>query len=261
MFVARGPKGFGSPPVQLELEKLPFAAGSIPRFISVEPAELTFPLFVQSVSFEQLLIQMRSVRRWFDTGNENNRTPGYFRITTPDDVATQMLCYYAGGLEGDMDNGGVNWGLYPITLIGPSSYWTDIAQIEVEYTQANIGTLEVVMNAGDFEAQPIWTIQGPAAAMTFENLTTGKSMSFAGAGGLTIPLGNTLTIDTRLASERTTIAVYDSNGVNRFPSVNANGSLWWLRRGANTIRISALDTSASTRFIIRYTQKYRGALR
>lgn len=266
VFVSRGTKGLGSPGVDLVMEKLPFAAGSLVRYTQTKPLEIDLPLVVRADSMAALIPQVRSVRSWFATGDENERDPGYLRVTSPDDVARQVACYYAGGLEGDLDVGGPPWAQYVVSLVAPDPYWTPTAATEVEYDATDIMTGSLpntlaVLNPGDVDAYPVWTISGPAADITITNQTSGKAFALTANGGLTLAAGDTLTVDTRPASQRTTRPITNADGFSLYDRVAAGGALWWLRPGTNTVTIYASGTSGATAFGLSYLPRYRGALR
>jgi len=266
VFVSRGSKGLGAPGVELVLEKLPFTAGSLVRYTQTRPLEIDLPLVVKAASMAALIPQVRSVRSWFDTGNEGERSPGYLRVTAPDDVERQVACYYAGGLEGDLAEGGPPWTRYVVSLVAPDPHWTPFDATEVEYDENDIYYLGApavlpVLNPGDFDAYPIWTITGPATDVTMRNATTGKSWALTGNGGLTLAAGDVLTVDTRPASQRTTRPITNADGFSLYDRVAAGGALWWLAPGTNNLTITASGTSGATVFGLSYLPRYRGALR
>lgn len=49
LFVSRGSRGLGAPPVELVLDKLPFSGGSILRYAQTRPLEIDLPLVARAV--------------------------------------------------------------------------------------------------------------------------------------------------------------------------------------------------------------------
>lgn len=262
LFVAKGATGLGAPPVEIVADKLPWAAGSIARYVQTKPAEIDLPIYVGASGIGGLIDATDDLRAWFDTGDERRQQYGYLRITRPsDDAVRQIACLYQGGLDGSMAEGSPSYTVVVVSLLAPDPYWTDITETQAVYTQANIGAALGVVNSGDVDAYPIWTITGPASNIVLTNQTTGKVLSLTANGGLTLLAGDTLTIDTRPSSQRTTLPIINQNGASFYNRVNAGGSLWWLNRGANTFTIAASGTSGATTFIVRWLPRYRGVLR
>lgn len=262
LFVSRGSKGLGSAPVELVLEKRPAARGSLLRYIQTRPVEIELPITVDETSFAALLTAVDGLRSWFRTGDERGGTPGALRITRPqDDAVRQITAYYAGGLEGDLDPGGPTSTTMVVSLTGADAGWTDIEETIESYLPADIGADLSVINTGDFDAYPIWTITGPATSIALTNTTTEKSLALTADGGLTLATGDILTIDTRPSDQRTTLAITDDEGTSFYSKVSAGSALWRLVPGQNHFTISASGTSGATTFELAWLPTYEGALR
>lgn len=267
LFVSRGARGLGSPPVELVTEKLPFAAGGLVRYTKTRPLEIDLPLYVGSDTFAGLIGAMDDLRDWFDTGSESSRTPGYLQITRPDDSVRQIACYYAGGLEGDLSEGGPTWAPVVVSLLAPDPYWTDPDDTEVVYDNTDLAFVEgappeqVLINPGQFDAYPVWTITGPASSIGINNATTGRGISLTANGGVTLGVGDSLTIDTRPASQRTALPVLDGDATSQFSKLTANSALWWLTPGENRFFIGVESIDTTTSVTLAYRPRYRGALR
>ena len=266
LFVSKGSLGLGAPPVQIADEKLPWAAGSIVRQQSVQPAKMTVPITVVKGSMAALVAAVDTLRDWFDTGNEASRTPGYFRVTREDDTVRQRLSYYAGGLEGNLQDGGPTHVTYAVDLVAPDPWPTDEADQSQTWSIADypwngsafVGPV-AVFNDGQLDAYPVWTVTGPAQGVALFNTTTGKSW---GWGGI-VPAGQSLTVDTRPASQRFTYPVtFTDSGASAYASIVSTSEMWWLVPGVNgmLISIGAL-TDANTRVQLDYRQRFRGGLR
>jgi hypothetical protein len=205
---------------------------------------------------------VEELRDWFDTGNERDRNPGYLRITRPhDDAVRQVACYYAGGLEGDLNTGAPTWAPLVVSLVAPDPYWTPTVPEERTYGPADMLDPLTILQDGDFDAYPIWTISGPAHTIVLSHQTSGKAIVVNANGGLTLLTGETLTIDTRPANQRTTLPVIDGNGVSRFDRVAAGSALFWLPPGVNHFTVYAEGVSGNTTFHLAWLPRYRGVLR
>lgn len=266
VFVSRGTSGLGTPGVELVLEKLPFTAGSLVRHVQTRPLEIDLPVVLDADSMTALIQLARTVRGWFDTGGEDGWSPGYLRVTAPDDVVRQVACHYAGGLEGNLDEGAPRWTQYVVSLIAPDPYWTPTSATELTYGQDDVMTGSLpntlpVLNPGDADAYPVWTIHGPASSIVVTNRTTGKNFQLTAGGGLTLTASDTLTVDTRPASQRTTRPIVNADNVSLYDRLAAGGSLWWLAQGTNNVTIQASGMSGDTSFGLSFLPRYRGVLR
>lgn len=260
MFVSRGTKGLGVPGVELRLEKLPQAAGSAHRYTATQPREIELPISVQAASFVGRLTAVESLRGWFRTGSERSRTPGYLRITRPhDDGVRQIACLYAGGLEGDMAAGSPSWEPLVVSLVAPDPTWTAVDETAVAYSTTDVGDDLSILNLGDFDAYPIWTIDGPASAITISNTTTGKAFALTANSGITLTASDTLIVDTRPPSQRTMDQV-TAAGFNLFNRLTPGSSLWWLVPGQNHFTITASGTTGATTITLAWLPRYEGAL-
>lgn len=261
LFVTRGSRGLGAPPVELVLEKLPFTGGSVHRHTQTRPLEIDLPLYVRAASLNALAVKVGNLRSWFYTGDEQTRSLGYLRVTRPDDEVRQIGCVYAGGLEGDLSEGAPEWAPSVISLVAPDPYWTDADPTEHLYDASDLGDTLAVINPGDVDAYPVWTVGGPASSISITNASVGKSWALTASGGVALAEGDTLTVDTRPAGQRTTHQVTGDSGASLFDRIAHGGALWWLRPGQNNFVISAVGTSASTTFGLSFLPRYRGVLR
>jgi hypothetical protein len=263
LFVSKGAVGMGRPAAELVLEKLPFAAGSVLRYARTDPLEINLPIFAQKMSMPLLLQAIETLREWFYTGDEQAATPVYLRVRRPQDNAErQIACYYAGGLEGNLGEGTPQHAAIVVSLIAPDPYWTDVEESELAYDQSDIGDTLSLINTGDADAYPVWTISGPASGITLTNLTTNKTLALTADGGLSLLATDTLTIDTRPSTQRDSLyQIYDQDGASYYSRVVHGGALWWLKPLQNNFRIDATGTSGDTSFGLRWLPRYRGALR
>lgn len=263
VFVPKGTKGLGTAKTELVLDKLPFAPGSILRYIKTQPLEINLPLVIHKPNILEAMIAAEQVRNWFYTGNERNKTPAYLRVTRPqDNTDRQIAVYYQGGLEGDLDEGSPVYIPYVISLIAPLPYWTDVEPIELSYDNTYLGDIITINNPGDFDGYPIITIGGPITNLVIANLTTGKQLSLTNNGGLTISASDFVSIDTRPAFIRNVLPITNQDGTSLYSYLSNDSSVeLWLQPGANQIRVSGTGGTSSTTISINYTPQYNGVLR
>lgn len=262
LFVSRGASGLGFPPAEPVLEKLPFSPGSVLRYTRTMPREIHLPIAVSGASMAAVMTAVETLASWIDDASETARRPAYLRITRPQDgTERQIACYRTGGLEGDLDHGGPTFAPLVLSLICPNPFFTDIGETEVVYDQSDTGTPLAVLNAGDAIAYPVWTINGPASAITLTNQTTGKALALTASGGLSLASGDALTIDTRPTDQREGLQVTNQDGLNLFNYIAAGSGLWWLEPGSNTFQIDLSGATSDTQITLSWLSRYRGVLR
>lgn len=260
LFVSRGSLGMGSPPVQITDEKLPFEGGSVPRHIATMPAKMTIPITVRAANMTALLAKIDDLRTWFDTGDEKQLRPGIYRITRADGSVRQRICLCEGGLEGDLTTGNPNETIVQVDLKAHGGWWTDGTDTTYTWTGASAWASPVgVINAGQLDAYPVWTIHGPGAGIVIQDNTTLEAW---GWNGVLAGISNSLTVDTRPSSQRDNpLQVYDQAGANRYNLFVATSKLWHLAPGTNSLSILMTGATGATVVSVAYRQRYRGALR
>lgn len=264
-----GERGLGLPGLELVDEKLPNSAGSALRHANTQPRDVELPLLLEASSSSALEQLLDSVYDWFATADETTRTPGYLRVTRTDGTQRQVACYYTGdGLVGDLssERAGATWQSVVINLRAPDPTTTDIEETVEVYGSADVGSELSVINPGTMDAYPVWTITGPASAITVRNTTTGKAFALTASGGLTLTAGDQVIVDTRPSGQRTTLQVVDQDGNGLFsklePTVDGNSaSLWRLVTGQNRFTIDMDDATGDTEIQLSYLPRYRGLLR
>jgi hypothetical protein len=251
-----GPRGLGLPDTRLAEEKLPYDRGTVVRHGMVEPRVIELPLHISSTSKAGLESLLDTVYGWFATADEQTRTPGYLRLTRFDATQRQIACYYLDGLGGDMapTKWGDTWVDVVVTLKCPDPHPTAIDSVTVPWASADWAGFNV-LNAGQVPAYPIWKITGPATSTAIFNTTGDPDVSFG--FGETIAGGTYVIIDTRPASQRPGLQVYDSLGVNRYAGLVVVGTLWPLLAGLNSLSFTSSSTTGDTAVELTYLPRYR----
>lgn len=263
LFVSKGATGLGDVDVDLATDKTPFAPGAQVRHIAVPPREMRLPIFAREDSIGDLVLVADAVRTWFATGDERRLTPGYYRVTRPDDSVRQIQCYRTGGLAGDLTQGGPTHLVYLVELLAPDPFPTDAEDTTHTYGQADLdGDELIIINDGELDAFPIWTIRGPWSSGTpsilVHSVTSDESFAFDFA------IGNHaegVIVDTRPPHARPTIGVRRfSDGLNLFPFLTQR-NLWWLAPGENRFELTVVGATSETTIELAYRRRYRGLLR
>lgn len=255
--------GWGARPFEFSLDPLP-RGGEDVRFIRPEAARITWPIHIWGSTYIEFTDRYRELRKAI-MSTVHLKTPGILRVRRPDGTAREIDVLYEDGFGGQ---GGENW-IYAnpvITFLAPDGYWRDTAPIEVwrEYAAANqsflspfpsvssgqvLGITEVV-NPGDTEAYPLWTVQGPMAALTATNHTTGHEfvLTFSLASN-----AESITITTDRPMVR------GPAGQNIVGSLNwPDAYLWSLLPGQNDVEFVVSGPSSGTRITLSYYPRYNG---
>lgn len=252
-------KGLGLPAPALSMDKLPFDSGFIDRHAAIPARVIEATILIKTASKSDLESYVDELYGWFLTATEQRRTPGYFRVRRLDGTYRQVACYYTGGLEGDLSPAvaGEDWRIVTLELTAPDP-WP--SQIEDTFRSYAIGPSAqfVVINSGQLDAYPRWTIPGPFISMTFANHTIERKWTL----NLTLPAGESVTVDTRPArrGQRTGPSVLDSNGIDQSEWLTAESDLWAFAPNDNSIDVALANGGITTTFDLAYLQRQRSLL-
>lgn len=263
LFVSRGSRGLGAVTSEIRPDKVPNDPGALIRHIATPERRIDLPVTIIEDGFSDLVTVADALRSWFNTGNERRQTPGYLRVTRPDDTVRQIKSFYTGGLEGDLSVGPPQSTTYVISLLCPDPFPREIADTVHTYTSAHVGVQQIIINQGDMEAYPIWKITGPASAITITRNTPTPSEYFALTqnGGVTLTAGQWVQIDAWPSHLRTNLPVLDQAGLSRYDRVDPPSSFFQLDPGENRFTIALSGATGATSIELRYLARYRGLLR
>lgn len=107
-----------------------------------------------------------------------------------------------------------------------------------------------ITNTGQQQAWPVWTIIGPASAVTVKNTTTGEQFVLA----VNLLPGETITIDTRPGRKNIT----NNAGQSVFP-ITGDSSLWALLAGVNVVSVTFSGATAATAVTARWRRRWLSA--
>lgn len=197
--------GLGAPPVEHITTPAP-DGGSIVDWTREKDRTILWPLRIMADTHMAYLEHWREV---VDLITQTRRLgPGKLRITRPDGSAREIPALYSSGLEGDPDDG--NWlrSTDVVNLLCPSPWWQATTATAIERYQApqpdylapypNISSGEILgqttlVNPGQADAWPVWTIRGPMTQVTATNNTRGETFTIT----YTLARGETITITSR----------------------------------------------------------------
>lgn len=258
--------GWGATPIELITD--PIARGGVEvRIPRIKERRLTWPLHVYGDTHVEFTARRRALMRAF-TMTSIRKRPGLLTVSRPDGDARCVEAWYEDGWGGNPGED-VRYANPVLTLFCPQGYWRSVEPEPVErvydegsgdsfldpYPTVSSGQLigdTVIDNAGDAEAWPVWTITGPATALTATNLTTGAEFILTYA----LDDGEVATIDTR--SHRP--LVRGPAGQSIVGSLNwPAAELWSLAPGANEVTFLVEGGGPGASIRITYYRQYESA--
>jgi hypothetical protein len=269
-----GARGRFAPPIKLVTDQISGVHGSRVRTVRADAANIVVPVLLSTAltnpdGFRTLVRQLASALNPL-------RGSGMLRSTvthTSGVVEVRlMVAYYVDGMnftEDDTTTG------YPSLLFqsdGPP-FWTDDADTSLLFTNqatsytwfpiggapwaplvlnaSSIFATATVVNTGDAEAWPVWTITGPVSGLIqFDNLTTAKSLwlDYAIGSGQT-----NVVLNTRPGLKSAT------QGATSLYGYLTSWDMWPLAPGSNNIQITVPGATASTRVQCAYLRAFLAA--
>jgi hypothetical protein len=271
--VGWGRTGLWGVPTKIVSQQVPLLDGARFKFVEIDPNRPKIPLLITGGAGggEATLAQNR--RALFQLLNPK-RGIGTLRSYAADGVIRDLPCYYSGGLDSHVEDGGARgtgWAIVGLEFDALQPYWQDKDAFTSVYTPgaasnffgtffplhispAGVSSSFSLTNTGDAECWPVWTINGPGSAITLTNNTTGKSIALTANGGITLIAGQSVTIDTRPLFK----TVKDQSGTSQFGKMTTASALWSLIIGLNNISLSMTGTGAASSIQLQYRQLYTG---
>jgi hypothetical protein len=261
-FTTFGIAGWGATPYEIVTDPLT-RGGTRVRYVRAESGRLTWPLHIWGESHLEFVDRWRTIKRAFMM-TMHRREPGVLRVARPDGTAREIECFYEEGFAGEAGQG---WRSIDaaLTLFCPDGYWRDVAATQVlrsygvgqsylnPYPQVSssqvLGETQVA-NSGDVDAWPVWTITGPATAVTATNQLTGRSFILTH----TLTTGQQITITTMQPTVR---GPSDENLISALNWPLAY--LWPLLPGVNDIEILVTGAGAGTAIEMSFHARHEGA--
>ncbi|HPL30104.1 MAG TPA: phage tail family protein [Anaerolineae bacterium] len=258
--VLEGQQGLLMPPLEMSEEVAAGRHGARLRNVRAGVRVVDLPLWLEGDDEADLLTLRRALAGRLDPTRE-----GRLRVQAADGNQRELYCRYSGGLEGGVQRTpslmrcvltfrahdpffyaasvvSTSWGLVACTF-----GWFPFFPLRL-WSSAYFGD-PVIVNAGDVEAWPQWTVTGPGRNLALRNLTTGEALVLA----TTLLASQTLAIDTRPYYGTITHSV---DGRLAIPS---GSSLWPLAKGNNSLRIELSGATVDSDVRLSYYPRYWSA--
>lgn len=262
----KGMVGRGMPPWTWIEQDVPLKPGARLRYTLAAPREVDVPLLVRGADEGDLRGQLRTLRGWLNP----LAGPGRLRAYLADTSVRELVCNYLAGAEEDEGTQyrGPGWMEQPLVFRAVDPFWYDQTATVLSFSAAtpplffavpfiplHLGASGVasafgIVNMGDVEMWPIWTIHGPCTTLTLTNITTGLVLAAAIVLGAT----ESLTVDTTPFVK----TVVKQDGTNQYGTLSAASALWSLPVGNNSISLSLTGGGAASAITLAYKQRYLG---
>jgi hypothetical protein len=263
-FTPPGPGGWDATTYEIVTDPLPRGGESV-RSVRAKPGRITWPLYVFGETYQQYKQRRRQIKKAF-TMTAHRGQAGILRVAVagaPDD-AREIEAFYEGGMEGEGGQGHT-WSKDAITLFCPDGYWRDINPITTVHSYVpgvdffspfpqvsdSLALGETSLNnPGDVDAWPVWTITGPASAVTATNITTGYEFTLTYG----LAAGEQITITTLQPTVRGPAGQNLSYALN-WPSAY----LWSLAPGDNAVVFNVSGGTVGTSVELTFHPRFEGA--
>lgn len=261
---ALGASGTDLPPVTFVEDESPDLPGSVLRQVRIRPRDVEIPVYAQDSSHEALRTLLRTLARNLNPQSGDGR----LQSTSSDGTMRELVCRYAGGMEGNRITGqaGEVWRRAVLSFRAFDPYWTDVDPFTATFTTAapepflsetflpmslssdTVLGSQTVDNTGDVEAHPVWTAKGPATGVSLFNDTTGQSIELP----VTLTAEQSVVIDTRPLRK----TVRRNDGTNLFGSLSLTSSLWSLPPGTSSIRVELPGATSESFVSLVYVRRW-----
>lgn len=239
----RGLLGRGMPPIVITERELVVGDGSVLVQVRSGPVTVDVPIIVTG----ELRQTLRAAASAFNPHAGDGRL-----VTDIDGDRRELVCRYRAGLEWDEQLPHIMKQLLSFRAFSP--YWQDdddttgsfgigdlarwLPWPPIVVVADDVFAQATIVNTGDVEAWPVWTIRGPSDEVTLTS-DTGARLRVA----YPLVAGEILTIDTRPGAK----TVVDQTGVNRFSSLDENDDdLYSFPVGTTTVTITIVGATAES---------------
>lgn len=250
--------GWGAAPIEMVTDPHP-RGGTRIRHIQPQARIITWPLRVRANEHVELVARWRTLVRAF--AQTRRLGPGTLRIARPDGTSREIQAYYQEGFAGEPGQGWL-WDTAVLSLYCEDPYWRDTTAtvIRREYATGSdfftpyptISSSQVlgettVVNPGEVEAWPEWTITGPATGLIATNNTTGEQFTLTAA----LDAGETATITTDPPTVR------GPAGENWVGNLDWPGAvLWGLAPGTNDVEFQVAGSGPGSAVELSLVARY-----
>lgn len=272
--------GAESAPIEITSDALS-RGGSRVRAIARRSSTIQWPMEIFGRTHDEFVARYRQISRAFKLTTLRQR-PGWLRVRRPDGSARQIQAFYSEGLGGEAEQNHL-FARPVISLFCPDGKWQALDPVIADRTFAATpgpgvdpvnfydpfisvassnevtpvpdpgdgpDSTTVIVNPGDVEAWPVWTVTGPLTALRTWNLTLESRFALT----YTLTAGQTITIITEPPSVR---GPGDTNLIKHIDWFNSTGTeLWPLADGENVIGLEVDGAGTGTAVRLAFVPRY-----
>lgn len=258
--------GLGAAPVKLTTDSYP-RGGARVRWDQPQPRVITWGLHIFGADHLAFLANWRRLAYAFSRTRRDG--PGTLVIARQDGTARQIAAYYQDGFDNTPGGHFIDDDVV-LTLFCEDPFWRDVdpvvegrqyllpASYLSPYPQVSTGQglgASTIINPGDVEAWPQWSITGPATSILAANAATGETFTLdPNAAGIAHgPL---------LAGEQVIVTTESPaiTGPDGSPWTGAidwsTSALWGLAPGVNPVTITLNDAAVGSSAQLTFTPRY-----
>ena len=265
--VATACAGISGPQPSLTAVGLP-GGGALPQSYHPAARTITLGIFVEGATQAEFLSLCDRWARAIWNERLGNPAPGLLVLARPDGTSRQIQVMHVDGGDQSDDGptkSGLTWSTYALTFAAADPLWADSDAIELSFGSSSaagvppmppivlapatlLGDNQVV-NSGDADSYPLWTIHGPGQP-TLTNNTTGRSF------GLDVTLGpdEVVVVDTRPTMQ----SAVDGTDADRWGDLvkSSPRDLWPLVPGLNDLNLSISGSDTDSKITLSYTRRW-----
>lgn len=254
------------PEIAHEEDAVPGQDGARHRASRFKPHEFTLKLTISANPGDEA--GLRAALRTLMNAMNPTRGEGIIRVTSPIGDVREIGCYCTAGLglEEKPGSNGPDMQQAAVVFRAYDPHWRDQSDTSISYTinqtpsffpffplrltTSQIAVDATIVNAGDLETWPVWTIFGPGGAIVLRNLTTGARLLF---NTHVLQAGESIVIDTRPGNK----SVTKQDGSNAFPDLDTASALWSLGPGSTAVRLEMSGATAGNSALqLNFRQRY-----
>lgn len=265
--VALGCAGISSPPVSATSVSLP-GGGALPQSYRPAARTITIGIHLEGSTQAEFNARQDTWARALWNERAGSPAPSLLVVARPDGTSRQIEVSCIDGpdqSDDDATKSGLTWSTYALTFAADDPLWADSDATELTFGSSSAAGVpamppivlapatllgeNTVINSGDADSYPIWTIHGPGQP-TITNETTGRSF------GLDVDLGSdeVVVVDTRPTMQ----SAVDGTDADRWGDLvkTSPRDLWPLIPGANNVNLSMASSGEGSQIVLSYTRRW-----
>jgi hypothetical protein len=265
--VALACAGISGPSVSAGSANLP-GGGALPQSYRPAARTITIGVLLEGATQAEFLSRSDQWARAVWNERAGSPAPGLLVVARPDGTSRQIEVSCIDGpdqSDDDSTKSGLTWSTYALTFAADDPLWADSDVTELTFGSSSAAGVppmppivlapatllgeNTIVNSGDADSYPIWTIHGPGQP-TVTNLTTGRSFGL----DVTLASDEIVVVDTRPTMQ----SAVDQAGDDRWGDLvkTSPRDLWPLVPGTNDLSLSLSGSGDGSQIVLSYTRRW-----